>query len=390
MKALLVSAELAPKPGYTVTEWERTTGKYRSGNNVWCFPQLDVVERPIPTLTPDQVLIRVRACGVCGSDLHFYEADRDGYMLYPGLTRFPRVTGHEYSGEIVEVGTGVRGLRPGDMVCSEEMLWCGACLSCRNGYFNHCEQLDELGFTVDGAFAEYLTIDQKYCWKIDAIAERYGDAERAFEAAALVEPTSVAYNGLFNRMGGFRPGSYAAVYGAGPIGLTAIGLLRAAGAARVIAFDTSAPRRALAQRLGADVAYDPAQLHESGTSAGAAVLNHTEGRGADVHVEAAGVPERTMVDIERSLAIDAKVLIIGRSHTRTPVYLEQFQVRHSQIFGTQGHSGNSCYPNVIRLMASGLLDLSPMITSRFHLADAVDAIHQGTKRTDGKILVRMP
>ncbi len=185
MKGLQFTAEWAPRPEYRVSEFEQRTRKAVTGSSVWRHPHLGLVEVPEPPLGPQDVRVRPRACGVCGSDVHFYETDAAGYIRYPGLTRFPVIIGHETSGEVIEVGRDVRDLRPGDLVTMEEMIWCGHCLPCRNGWPNQCENLEELGFTINGAMAEQLVVGAKYCWPIGALAERYGSAEAACEAGAL-------------------------------------------------------------------------------------------------------------------------------------------------------------------------------------------------------------
>ncbi|MGH2360276.1 MAG: alcohol dehydrogenase catalytic domain-containing protein, partial [bacterium] len=134
MKGLVVTADWDPRPDYAVSEWERKTGKAVTGSSVWRKPKVALDNVPEPALKANEVLLRPRACGVCGSDVHFYETDSQGYMLYPGLTKFPVVIGHEFSGEVVEVGREVRDLKPGDMVTCEEMIWCGECTPCRNSY----------------------------------------------------------------------------------------------------------------------------------------------------------------------------------------------------------------------------------------------------------------
>ncbi|MBC7255827.1 MAG: zinc-binding dehydrogenase [Chloroflexi bacterium] len=114
----------------------------------------------------------------------------------------------------------------------------------------------------------------------------------------------------------------------------------------------------------------------------------SKGAGFDFYVEAAGAPQLTVPEMEKALAIDAKIVQIGRAAARVPMYLERFQVRHSQFFGAQGHSGNGTFPNVIRLVASGKLDLRPIITARYGLEQAVEAIASTTKREGGKVLVK--
>jgi len=341
MKGLVLDAVWDPKPDYQVSEWEKETGKAITGNSIWRHPKLEVRDWPDPKPGPKEVVLEIQACGVCGSDMHFYETDEDDYILYPGLTRFPTILGHEFSGKVVELGPEVETLKVGDMVTVEEMIWCGRCIPCRNGYPNHCTNLEEIGFTIPGAFANYIAVDEKFCWKIDGIAERFGDEEKAYEVGALSEPTSVAYNAMFERGGGFRPGHYVSVFGTGPIGLAAIGLAKAAGAGIIAAFEISPQRRELAKAVGADYVYDPREVN----------------------------PGEVLMELR-------------------PMYLEALQVRRSQVFGAQGHSGHETFPNVIRMVAAGRLDLSPIITARYKLDEAVDAIARSTSRTDGKILVK--
>ena len=216
MKALILDAKWEPRADYVVSDFEKETGKAVTGNSVWRYPELGVKDIEKPSIKPDEVLIKVKACGVCGSDMHFYETDKDDYILYPGLTKFPAALGHEFSGEVVEIGSAVDDLVPGDMVTAEEMVWCGHCRPCRDGYPNQCLNLEEIGFTINGAFAEYIAVPAKLCWKLNAIRDRYGDENKAYEAGALVEPTCVAYNGIFARAGGFKPGGYVTVFGTGP------------------------------------------------------------------------------------------------------------------------------------------------------------------------------
>jgi threonine dehydrogenase-like Zn-dependent dehydrogenase len=283
---------------------------------------------------------------------------------------------------VVEVGKDVTGLKVGDMVTVEEMIWCGRCIPCRNGYPNHCTNLEEIGFTIPGAFANYIAVDEKFCWNIDAIAERFGDEKKAYEVGALTEPTCVAYNGMFERAGGFRPGHYVSVFGAGPIGLAAIGLAKAGGAGIIAAFEISPQRRDLAKQVGADYVYDPREV-----SAGEALMELSQGAGFDFHVEAAGAPHLTIPEMEEALAINSKVVQIGRAAQRVPMYLESFQVRRAQAFGAQGHSGHENFPNVIRMVAAGRLDLSPIITAHYGLEETVQAIARSVERADGKIMV---
>ena len=381
MKGLVLDAKWDPRPDYAVSDWEKRTGKAITGSSVWRYPKMQVGEKPMPKPKPDEVLLEVKACGVCGSDIHFYETDRDGYMFYPGLTKFPVTTGHEFAGKVVEVGKDVNNLKVGDSVTVEEMIWCGYCTPCRNGFPNHCENLEEIGFTIDGAFANFISVGAKYCWKVDGILDRFGESV-GYDVAALTEPTCVSYNAMFSRAGGFKPGAYVSVFGAGAIGLSAIGLAEAAGAGKIIAFETSPERRALAEKVGAEKAYDPREVspHE-------VLMDASKGEGFDFFVEASGVPELVIPEMEKALAVNAKVVQIGRAAKRVPMYLESFQVRRSQLYGAQGHSGDANFPSVIRLVAAGRLNLLPIITARYDLGKVVEAIALSGERRDGKIIV---
>jgi hypothetical protein len=188
---------------------------------------------------------------------------------------------------------------------------------------------------------------------------------------------------MFERAEGFRPGHYVSVFGAGPIGLAAIGLARAGGAGTIAAFELSPERRDLAKKVGADYVYDPQEV-----TAHEVLMDLSDGQGFDFHVEAAGAPQVTVQEMEQALAINGKIVQIGRAAQRVPMYLESFQVRRSQVYGAQGHSGHETFPNVIRMVAAGRLDLRDIITSRYTLDNVVDAIAQSTTRTDGKILVK--
>jgi len=382
MKGMVLDAKWDPKADYVVSDWEKATGKAITGNAIWRNPTLEVRDWPDPEPGPQEVVLAIQACGVCGSDMHFYETDDQDYILYPGLTRFPTILGHEFSGKVVATGKDVKLLKIGDMVTVEEMIWCGRCIPCRNGYPNHCSNLEEIGFTIPGAFANFIAVDEKFCWKIDAIAERYGSEEKAYAVGALTEPTCVAYNAMYERAGGFRPGHFVNVVGAGPIGLAAIGLAKASGAGMIAAFEVSPQRRELAKLVGADHVYDPREV-----SAGEVLMELSGGAGFDFHVEAAGVPEIVIPEMEKALAINSKIVQIGRAAQRVPTYFEAFQVRRAQAYGAQGHSGHETFPNVIRLVASGRLDLSPIITSQYGLEQTVDAIAKSVERSDGKIIV---
>lgn len=389
MKAVLFEADYAPREGYKLTEREKQTHKIRNGSQVWRNPKFSIADIPVPEPKADEVLIKVKACGYCGSDVHCFETGPDGYVIYPATVAAPIVLGHEFSGVIEEVGSAVTGFEVGDLVTAEEMQWCGECIACRSGLVNQCRTVEEIGFTENGGMAEYTVTKARYVWKINDLLRRYGDEDKAFEAGAMVEPTGVAYNAIFNEAGGFRPGAYVVVFGTGPIGLCSIALLKAAGAAKVIAFEVGDTRAQLARRFGVDKVFNPTALAREGRPLADVILEETDGDGADVIVEASGVPELVLPESTGSLAMDGKVIQIGRAPKPVMLDLEDFIVRGATLAASIGHSGFGTFGNVIRLMAAGSIDVTPAITGRYRLEDALEGFERLGSREDAKVMIRI-
>ena len=386
MKALRLEADWDPRPGAVATldPADVSARVARRGNQIWRNPRISVATLPDPSPGADDVVIRVRACGICGSDFHFVESDADGYMLYPGLVRTPVVTGHEFAGVVEAVGPAVRDFSPGDLVCAEEIAWCGDCLACRAGRPNNCTRIEELGFSFDGAHAEWVVTRARYCWSLAPLLEAGISADRAFQLGALVEPTGVAYIAIFVSAGGFMPGVSVGVVGAGPIGLAAIALARAAGAGRIVAFEVAEGRRELATAMGADLVLDPLSLGSDGFMA--AARDASRGRGLDLWVEcsgAAGVAEM----MAATLAPAGRMVLVGRGPHMIDLDPEFLIVRGAAIHGSIGHSGSGAFGRVIDLMAAGRLDMSRIVSRSVDLEGAARLLDGTPRRESGKILV---
>jgi hypothetical protein len=239
-----------------------------------------------------------------------------------------------------------------------------------------------LGFSASGAFAEYLVSKERFLWSLDPLAERLGDSQKACELGALIEPIACSYNGMFVAAGGFRPGAHVAVFGCGPIGLGAIALARAAGAATVIAFDVSAERNQVAMEMGADEVWDPRAV-----PAAEAIRAISGGWGADMLVEAAGAALQTMPAIEQAFAAGGKMVYLGRTGLRAPVLLDVLVTQAASISGARGHSGGGCFPRILRLLERDRLRVAPMITRRYPFSQTLDALQQSCDRRDAKIMV---
>lgn len=386
MRALFLHADFDPKPGYVLDEDEKATNKIKMSNMVWRNPRLELVDVPEPMeLGPRDVKIHVKAAGICGSDLHYVEHDEEGYILFPGRTRLNIVTGHEFCGIVAEVGKDVTEFKPGDLVVPEEMIWCGECVPCRNGYPNQCENIEEPGVTYNGGFEPYAIVPARVCWKIDSLEQAYPEREKLFEAAALIEPSAVSYNAIFSVGGGIKPGAYCVVYGGGPIGLLCTSLLKAAGAGKIIMFELNEGRRALAKRMGADIVIDPRKYKDAAEQA-AAIMEMTDGFGADFQVEAAGAPNVTMPVITKVLGVGSVCVITAWAVGDTSVYLPPFQTKKAKLCGAMGESGSGTFQNVIRLMAAGKFDPTPIVSERFALKDALAAFDCALKREAVKVI----
>ncbi|HHT9137092.1 MAG TPA: scyllo-inosose 3-dehydrogenase [Candidatus Wunengus sp. YC60] len=386
MKALIVDAEWQPRKNYPICEEEETKKRAIIGSQVWRNTTFNIKDVPTPNPTDDEVLIKVKSCGICGSDTHLYETDEEGYIIFSGLTKLPCIIGHEFSGIVEKAGRNVKDLKRGDKVAVESIMWCGRCQSCRSGFPNQCKYIELMGLSADGAFAEYVAVSERYCWKINDLMHVHTE-EDAFDIGALIEPVGCAYNGIFIVGGGFNPGAIVVVYGAGPIGLGAIALARIAGASQIIAFDILDERVKIAKDMGADCAFNVNKL--DGRSPADKVMELTEGYGADIQVEAAGAATKTIPEMERSMAINGKIIYLGRAATSTTMHLDILVSGANKIVGSRGHSGYGIFPSIIKLIAAGKLNLERMITARYTFQNIMDAIRASSNRTNGKILIKM-
>jgi (R,R)-butanediol dehydrogenase/meso-butanediol dehydrogenase/diacetyl reductase len=377
MLGLTEIADWDPKPGFKLGSKDIEGRQTYLGSQVWRNPRLEIREYDIPTPGPEEVLLEVKACGVCGSDVHMMQTDEDGYIFYPGLTGFPSILGHEFSGVVVEAGKNAYDKRTnkpykgGEAVTSEEMLWCGQCKPCADGYPNHCERLNEVGFNVNGADTKYMVLPARTLWSLEPLRKNYSDKD-LFIAGSLVEPTCVAYNAVIERGGGIRPGDRVVILGAGPVGIAACSILKRAGASIVIISETQQDRASLALKLGADYHVNPAK-EDFATR----VLEITEGMGADMFMEATGLPEIVYPGIEQVIwegrTLNSTVVVTARAEAKMPVAGEVLQVRRARIVGAQGHSGHGTFPRVIDCMASGM-DMTPMSTKKVGLNEIAENI----------------
>lgn len=372
MKALRLHAETVQPSGGA-----RSDSASRSFKN----PSVCLEEVSLPSPRGEEVLLRVAYCGICGSDFHLAEkSSRDGAIVYPGLVELPVTMGHEFSALVAGYGPKVTAASKkkfplGSPVTAEEMLWCGKCKACKAGHVNHCEHLEELGFTRDGAHAEYVCVPQKYLWSLKPIAKKFS-LEETLKIGALVEPYAVAYRALFHGAHGapWPKGLRVLVIGAGPIGLACVDLAKHAGAKRVVSVDIDAERRRFAPCCGANLALSPEELAHCAET-------------FDWIVDAAGATKLASETAKRNLAVGGSVCLLARTDEEGSLNSEFLITRNARIFGSQGHSGESTFPTVIRLMAEGKTRARKMIQKIVGIEDALIRL-QRQQKCAGKILMQ--
>ncbi len=337
-----------------------------------------VEEVPEPQVRDDTVKVKIKWCGICGSDLHEYLA---GPIFIPvdhphPLTgeKAPVIMGHEFSGDVVAVGKDVTNVQPGDRVVVEPVDVCGKCPACLSGKYNLCSELGFHGLAGGGGgFAEYTTFSSRFVHKIpDSLP---------YDKAALIEPMSVALHSL--RVGQFEVGQTAVVAGAGPIGLATVECLRAAGAKQVIMIQRKSIRQEYAKRSGASVVLDPNSDDVVGE-----IRRLTGGQGADIAFETTGAEQCY------KLALDgirfAGTLVV------TSIWEGDIQYNPNSIVMTEKKIvGSICYcndfPATIAMMADNRIKAEGYITKKIYIDDIVkegfETLTGPAKKAQVKILV---
>lgn len=385
MRGVTLIADWVPKPCFVLGPKDIDKVQTYLGSKVWKNPRMEIREFDVPEPGDEEVLVEVKACGICGSDVHMAQPDDEGYILYPGLTGFPAILGHELAGVVVKAGKSARNKRTnkpfeaGEEVTVEEMFWCGQCKPCADGYPNQCEQLNEIGFNIHGGYTKYIVVPSRVVWSLVPLKKRYSGKD-LFMAGSLVEPTCVAYNAVIECGGGVRPGDNVVVCGGGPIGLAACAILKRNGAARVILSEPSEGRAELGRKMGADYIINP--VKEDFVKR---VMELTDGMGANLYLEATGLPALVYPGIEQCMwdgkTIQPTVVIVARADAKIPVTGEVLQVKKGRIVGAQGHSGYGTFSRVIESMAAGM-DMTPLITKKVKLEELAENII--ALRTDRK------
>jgi len=341
---------------------------------VYHGPQdLRVEEVPIPQIQPDELLVKVQAASICGTDLRIFHGNHRMYS--PGTVRIP---GHEVVGTIAKVGSQLTGFTAGERVFIAPNMGCGHCAQCVSGNNNLCATYDAIGVTIDGGFAEFV--------RVPANAIRQGNVIRVSESvdpavAALMEPFACVLRG--QNAVHIRPGEVVLVIGAGPIGVMHIKLAKVRGAGRVIVSEPVADRAKQAAGMGADRVVNPIQEDLQ------TVLNQeSDGRGADVIIVAA--PVHAAQESALTLAaISGRINFFGGLPKDRPTITFDSNLVHYKelvITGTTACSTNDCW-EATRIVNSGLIDLSDLVSQRYPLREAVKAFAAAEDRKSLKIVL---
>ncbi len=314
------------------------------------YNELKLEDVPIPEFGPEDVLIRVKACGICGSDVHGYDGST-------GRRSPPLIMGHEAAGIVHSAGRNVQSFKPGDRVTFDSTISCGACRFCAAGAVNLCEKRQVLGVSCgeyrrNGAFAEYVSVPARIVYALPD--------EFSFAHAALIEAVSVAVHAA--KITAIRPGSTAVVIGAGMIGLLSVQTFRHYGCDRVFAVDVDETRLKMARDLGATDTF-----LGSGSEIVSRVLGVTDGRGAEIAVEAVGAQEPITTAIE-CVCSGGTVTLIGNVSPRVEIPLQRVVSRQLRLLGSCASAGE--YPECISLMQKGAIRVEPLISAVAPLSDA--------------------
>ena len=317
---------------------------------------------PIPEITDDEVLVEVKYCGICGSDLGAW---RSAELMPPGT-----YMGHEFSGVLAKVGKNVKSWKVGDRVVCNELYECGECYACTHGIYSCCPKAmsQEIGCTAGlenaGAFAKYVRVRYPE-YRLFALPD-----EVSFEEAALVEPLACTLHAV--RLSNFKPRESTVVLGAGMIGLGVIVHLKNAGAGLIVATEISEKRASMAKRLGADYVFDPQKVDVKGK-----VLELTEGVGADVVFDCSGIPQ-AFQSATSFLRPRGQLLLMGIITHEVPIVPVGF------ILGEYSLQGSMCYyheefPMVIEFLSRHTSPIAEVITSKIKLSDIQNGFEELSK-----------
>src|SRR5450631_1033539 len=330
-------------------------------------PGLTLELASVPTIGPTDVLVRVTAASICGTDLHIYGWDR----WSQGRIKPPVTLGHEFCGVVEKAGEEVTAVKPGDVVSAEMHVNCGHCRQCRIGEAHICQNLKIIGIDQDGAFAEFVKIPASNIWKLDpSIPEHYG---------AILDPLG---NAVHTVLAGPIAGMTALVTGCGPIGLMSIAVAKACGSSTVFATETNEQRRAMATKMGADVVINPAK-----EDVVARIFGETDGTGVDVLLEMSGNPTAIQQGF-KALRAGGRASLLGIPTESVPLDLVNDVIfKGATVQGIYGRRMYGTWVQMTALLKAGRLNLEPLFGEKASLEKFEGAFAMLRAGLAGKILL---
>ncbi|TAK34873.1 MAG: hypothetical protein EPO21_08340 [Chloroflexota bacterium] len=319
---------------------------------------LEVREVPTPQPGLGHVLVRVAACGVCHTDLHYIDHG------VPTFKKPPLILGHEASGTIAELGPGVARFKEGDRVLLPAVYGCGTCASCRGGRENICEQMVMFGNNVDGAYAEYIVAPAKDCLRLP-------EEVPLIEGCIIADATTTPYHAVVNR-GRVTPGDAVVVFGCGGVGLNIVQIASALGAS-VVAVDLDDAKLGLARQLGALGVVNPRSIERVDRE-----VRKLTGGGADIAFEVIGNPA-TMEQAFSCVKTGGRMVIVGYADKPMALDVRRVMYREMEVVGSLGCRALD-YPRVIELARQGKIKVKELVTGQFGLDDinaALDVLRRG-------------
>ena len=324
-----------------------------------------VTDLPTPHAGPGELVLRNQVCGVCGTDVHIYHGEPGSADVNP-----PVVLGHEYSGEVVEVGEGVTGFAVGDHVTVDPNIYCGHCAYCQNGKKQLCPSMEAIGVTRDGGFAQYSLIPASQAFKLEPTVP--------WEAAAMAEPLACCLHGI--DLAGIQVGDKVCVVGGGAIGLLMVQLAKLSGASQIVLSEPNEKRRQVGLQLGANAALDPTR--PDAQEAFAQVL----GGGANVVIECVGnVP--AVKSAFQFAGKGATVLLFSVPKVDATFDLPLFDVYKKELTIKGSFVNPDTHARAVALINSGKVDFGPIITHRFTLDQLPEAIAMQMSDASIKVVV---
>lgn len=324
-----------------------------------------VTDLPTPHAGPGELVLRNQVCGVCGTDVHIYHGEPGSADVNP-----PVVLGHEYSGEVVEVGEGVTGFAVGDHVTVDPNIYCGHCAYCQNGKKQLCPSMEAIGVTRDGGFAQYSRIPASQAFKLEPTVP--------WEAAAMAEPLACCLHGI--DLAGIQVGDKVCVVGGGAIGLLMVQLAKLSGASQIVLSEPNEKRRQVGLQVGANAALDPTR--PDAQEAFAQVL----GGGANVVIECVGnVP--AVKSAFQFAGKGATVLLFSVPKVDATFDLPLFDVYKKELTIKGSFVNPDTHARAVALINSGKVDFGPIITHRFPLDQLPEAIAMQMSDASIKVVV---